>query len=720
MLKPFKTITKAFKPNFGVTLSNRISSKYSSFSVNGKGIVSAYIDVDIVHKDSPNANRKDYYEIILAILNLLLQKSSFLMNNKPNKVVSFNTDATLDYYLSILRFYNNKDYHAIERMYSNFNELQSTFNGTSENVKALENFYSNLQSMVSSYSNEFKNSVKLNGNFVRNRASKMLAINESVQLNTVNLPFFQMLNNKSVKYLFKDNKQFFEFATKIAKDSQEKKNLKIKDRLVQTIYVSPQEQIDYFWNAIKNSDIYNRDVVSMLVDTNTPAKESLAFLLNGSTNDQFVEFVKVLKREVSAIQNTEKLDMNGKLKNEVRSLLSFSFVNSKNSLMSVFNTLTQDRQAEILRYLGIESLNILLENTAINGYSDVIEKFKNYQEFDSWAKNNDNTRLMEYYNLLNNQTLKHEIESTFSVHYDTFVRTLLNSTAFSNYADETHSIENVLKSYVESVRSNDSNHIVSSLVQKKSAIESILDKVVNRSYTLESLNEAEITQVRALVSNTELTNVTHVVESLESLSESETAHLLDFINTIHLENTRKTSRDVEQIFTEKLMDKAFESASFKRVDRTIAKLKNISILDDTTINRISKFERHARPLKVLVVEDFPNYLRETPLQYYTLIPHANVVNATNVTNQLRATTQSTMSHKVDTVTNNENQQRDENIDSLLRKVEEQSRKIERLEKTSSTDSSYRLSQSDINAITDDLLYKLENQSSIENFRKGIF
>jgi hypothetical protein len=263
-------------------------------------------------------------------------------------------------------------------------------------------------------------------------------------------------------------------------------------------------------------------------------------------------------------------------------------------------------------------------------------------------------------------------------------------------------------------------HVVESLEEKCSEIELILDKVVNKSYTIESLNESEIAQVRALVSDTELTNVTHVVESLESLSESETAHLLDFINTIHLENTRKTSRDVEQISTEKLMDRAFESASFKRVDRTIAKLKNISILDDTTINRISKFERHARPLKVLVVEDFPNYLRETPLQYYTLIPHANVVNATNVTNQLRATTQSTMSHKVDTVTNSENQQRDENIDSLLRKVEEQSRKIERLEKTSSTDSSYRLSQSDINAITDDLLYKLENQSSIENFRKGIF
>jgi hypothetical protein len=277
-----------------------------------------------------------------------------------------------------------------------------------------------------------------------------------------------------------------------------------------------------------------------------------------------------------------------------------------------------------------------------------------------------------------------------------------------------------VKALVSNTELTNVSHVVESLEEKHSEIESILDKVVNKSYTIESLNEVEVAQVRALVNDTELPNVTHVVESLESLSESETAHLLDFINTIHLENTRKTSRDVEQISTEKLMDKAFESASFKRVDRTIAKLKNISILDDTTINRISKFERHARPLKVLVVEDFPNYLRETPLQYYTLIPHANVVNATNVTNQLRATTQSTMSHKVDTVTNNENQQRDENIDSLLRKVEEQSRKIERLEKTSSTDSSYRLSQSDINAITDDLLYKLENQSSIENFRKGIF
>jgi exonuclease VII large subunit len=171
---------------------------------------------------------------------------------------------------------------------------------------------------------------------------------------------------------------------------------------------------------------------------------------------------------------------------------------------------------------------------------------------------------------------------------------------------------------------------------------------------------------------------------------------------------------------ENLIGRAIDRS--KHVDRTISTLKNISTLSNATINRINKFERTQKSIKVLVAGDFPNYLRETPLQYYTIIPPQRLENTMLVSNQIGASTsiQSNMSHKVESVKPNDNEEKHENINNLLHKLEEQSKKIESLEKSANANRSYSLSQSDINAITDDLLYKLENQSTIENFRKGIF
>jgi hypothetical protein len=279
------------------------------------------------------------------------------------------------------------------------------------------------------------------------------------------------------------------------------------------------------------------------------------------------------------------------------------------------------------------------------------------------------------------------------------------------------------------------------LEEKRVEIGSLLDNVLSHSVDFESLSTEETTQLRELIGITDLTNVSSVIEVLEekqveigslldkvlsrsvdieSLNAEETTQLWDLVNVVHVDTANSVFQSGEPISVENLIGRAIDRS--KHVDRTISTLKNISTLSNATINRINKFERTQKSIKVLVAGDFPNYLRETPLQYYTIIPPQRLENTMLVSNQIGASTsiQSNMSHKVESVKPNDNEEKHENINNLLHKLEEQSKKIESLEKSANANRSYSLSQSDINAITDDLLYKLENQSTIENFRKGIF
>ena len=219
--------------------------------------------------------------------------------------------------------------------------------------------------------------------------------------------------------------------------------------------------------------------------------------------------------------------------------------------------------------------------------------------------------------------------------------------------------------------------------------------------------------------------------SIENLTIQENSQLLDILNSSEFVFNQGSSTDIMNILEDKhfLIDDIKDSIFFndfyttrlnlnKRIhfnNKKISHLKDISIIDKNIVLKNINLEPKQNLIRTLVVEDFPNYLREVPLNYY-------VNEKSNITLNNGSLEKIDFQYKIEKTSADRNDiEKYENINNIYKKVEEQSKKITALEsKVSNSKEVYSLSSRDINNITNDLLNKLNDKLSVENIRRGIF
>ena len=801
MLKSFNPICRGVKKNINTSFGQKILSKYDNVINTSIKISNMSMYSNIVHKSIPKYVDNSNNELIYNILNLLHKMGNLVKNKHQEKNAYISLNIALEYYLDMLRFKNYQEYSLMNSLYSNLKTIS--------NDQDLYTYTKNIQNKLSSFKSD---AFKYNYSNINHSNSHTKIKN--IRLNSITSPFFYIMNNKSFSHILDNNKDFYSLLLNIVQKEQLEKSTSLKDKFIQTVYNTPQNEAKFLWNLIQNGNIISNDILQLANNSNMSVQENIAFILNNSSTHNFKDFLKLLKNNLSKYKNIKIDNYNKVLQKELKNILSFNFVNSKKQFIDIFNNMNFQEKQKILKSLNIQNdIMEYMSNVSMEQYNNNINTLKtlNLDNLKEWLFDIDNIKISMYHEVIQDKTIKSLIDKNFNSNFDELIVRIFNSSDFSNYINNNKStsnksFKNIFKNYIKSV-------VSSAQVQRKENISKLIQKIQHKNFNFKELSKEEISQLVEIINSQNVylskrfnlskydieqiklfledkqSLVNNLVEkinqnSIESLTTQENSQLLDILNSSEFVFNQSSSTDIMNILEDKqslinnlvnkinqnsienlttqensqlldilnssefvfnqssssdiiniLEDKYFLADNLKndifftnfyktrlnskkRIhfnNKKISHLKNISIIDKNMVLKDINSKPKQNLIKTLVVEDFPNYLREVPLNYY-------VNEKSNITLNNGSLGKIDFQYKIEKTSADKNDMaKYENINNIYKKVEEQSKKITALEnKVSNNKEVYSLSSRDINNITNDLLNKLNDKLSVENIRRGIF
>ena len=748
MLKSFNPICRGVKKNINTSFGQKILSKYDNVINTSIKISNMSMYSNIVHKSIPKYVDNSNNELIYNILNLLHKMGNLVKNKHQEKNAYISLNIALEYYLDMLRFKNYQEYSLMNSLYSNLKTIS--------NDQDLYTYTKNIQNKLSSFKSD---AFKYNYSNINHSNSHTKIKN--IRLNSITSPFFYIMNNKSFSHILDNNKDFYSLLLNIVQKEQLEKSTSLKDKFIQTVYNTPQNEAKFLWNLIQNGNIISNDILQLANNSNMSVQENIAFILNNSSTHNFKDFLKLLKNNLSKYKNIKIDNYNKVLQKELKNILSFNFVNSKKQFIDIFNNMNFQEKQKILKSLNIQNdIMEYMSNVSMEQYNNNINTLKtlNLDNLKEWLFDIDNIKISMYHEVIQDKTIKSLIDKNFNSNFDELIVRIFNSSDFSNYINNNKStsnksFKNIFKNYIKSV-------VSSAQVQRKENISKLIQKIQHKNFNFKELSKEEISQLVEIINSQNVylskrfnlskydieqiklfledkqSLVNNLVEkinqnSIESLTTQENSQLLDILNSSEFVFNQSSSSDIINILEDKyfLADNLKNDIFFtnfyktrlnskKRIhfnNKKISHLKNISIIDKNMVLKDINSKPKQNLIKTLVVEDFPNYLREVPLNYY-------VNEKSNITLNNGSLGKIDFQYKIEKTSADKNDMaKYENINNIYKKVEEQSKKITALEnKVSNNKEVYSLSSRDINNITNDLLNKLNDKLSVENIRRGIF
>ena len=801
MLKSFNPICRGVKKNINTSFGQKILSKYDNVINTSIKISNMSMYSNIVHKSIPKYVDNSNNELIYNILNLLHKMGNLVKNKHQEKNAYISLNIALEYYLDMLRFKNYQEYSLMNSLYSNLKTIS--------NDQDLYTYTKNIQNKLSSFKSD---AFKYNYSNINHSNSHTKIKN--IRLNSITSPFFYIMNNKSFSHILDNNKDFYSLLLNIVQKEQLEKSTSLKDKFIQTVYNTPQNEAKFLWNLIQNGNIISNDILQLANNSNMSVQENIAFILNNSSTHNFKDFLKLLKNNLSKYKNIKIDNYNKVLQKELKNILSFNFVNSKKQFIDIFNNMNFQEKQKILKSLNIQNdIMEYMSNVSMEQYNNNINTLKtlNLDNLKEWLFDIDNIKISMYHEVIQDKTIKSLIDKNFNSNFDELIVRIFNSSDFSNYINNNKStsnksFKNIFKNYIKSV-------VSSAQVQRKENISKLIQKIQHKNFNFKELSKEEISQLVEIINSQNVylskrfnlskydieqiklfledkqSLVNNLVEkinqnSIESLTTQENSQLLDILNSSEFVFNQNSSSDIMNVLEDEqslinnlvkkinqnsvknlttqensqlldilnssefvfnqnsssdimniLEDKYFLTDNLKndiffndfyktrlnskkRIhfnNKKISHLKNISIIDKNMVLKDINSKPKQNLIKTLVVEDFPNYLREVPLNYY-------VNEKSNITLNNGSLGKIDFQYKIEKTSADKNDMaKYENINNIYKKVEEQSKKITALEsKVSNSKEVYSLSSRDINNITNDLLNKLNDKLSVENIRRGIF
>ena len=748
MLKSFNPICRGVKKNINTSFGQKILSKYDNVINTSIKISNMSMYSNIVHKSIPKYVDNSNNELIYNILNLLHKMGNLVKNKHQEKNAYISLNIALEYYLDMLRFKNYQEYSLMNSLYSNLKTIS--------NDQDLYTYTKNIQNKLSSFKSD---AFKYNYSNINHSNSHTKIKN--IRLNSITSPFFYIMNNKSFSHILDNNKDFYSLLLNIVQKEQLEKSTSLKDKFIQTVYNTPQNEAKFLWNLIQNGNIISNDILQLANNSNMSVQENIAFILNNSSTHNFKDFLKLLKNNLSKYKNIKIDNYNKVLQKELKNILSFNFVNSKKQFIDIFNNMNFQEKQKILKSLNIQNdIMEYISNVSMEQYNNNINTLKtlNLDNLKEWLFDIDNIKISMYHEVIQDKTIKSLIDKNFNSNFDELIVRIFNSSDFSNYINNNKStsnksFKNIFKNYIKSV-------VSSAQVQRKENISKIIQKIQHKNFNFKELSKEEISQLVEIINSQNvylskrfnlskydieqiklfledkqslINNLVNKINqnSVENLTTQENSRLLDILNSSEFVFNQNSSSDIINILEDKyfLADNLKNDIFFndfyktrlnskKRIhfnNKKISHLKNISIIDKNMVLKDINSKPKQNLIKTLVVEDFPNYLREVPLNYY-------VNEKSNITLNNGSLGKIDFQYKIEKTSADKNDMaKYENINNIYKKVEEQSKKITALEsKVSNSKEVYSLSSRDINNITNDLLNKLNDKLSVENIRRGIF
>ena len=748
MLKSFNPICRGVKKNINTSFGQKILSKYDNVINTSIKISNMSMYSNIVHKSIPKYVDNSNNELIYNILNLLHKMGNLVKNKHQEKNAYISLNIALEYYLDMLRFKNYQEYSLMNSLYSNLKTIS--------NDQDLYTYTKNIQNKLSSFKSD---AFKYNYSNINHSNSHTKIKN--IRLNSITSPFFYIMNNKSFSHILDNNKDFYSLLLNIVQKEQLEKSTSLKDKFIQTVYNTPQNEAEFLWNLIQNGNIISNDILQLANNSNMSVQENIAFILNNSSTHNFKDFLKLLKNNLSKYKNIKIDNYNKVLQKELKNILSFNFVNSKKQFIDIFNNMNFQEKQKILKSLNIQNdIMEYISNVSMEQYNNNINTLKtlNLDNLKEWLFDIDNIKISMYHEVIQDKTIKSLIDKNFNSNFDELIVRIFNSSDFSNYINNNKStsnksFKNIFKNYIKSV-------VSSAQVQRKENISKLIQKIQHKNFNFKELSKEEISQLVEIINSQNMylskrfnlskydieqiklfledkqslvNNLVNKINqnSVENLTTQENSQLLDILNSSKFVFNQNSSSDIMNILEDKyfLADNLKNDIFFndfyktrlnskKRIhfnNKKISHLKNISIIDKNMVLKDINSKPKQNLIKTLVVEDFPNYLREVPLNYY-------VNEKSNITLNNDSLGKIDFQYKIEKTSADKNDMvKYENINNIYKKVEEQSKKITALEnKVSNNKEVYSLSSRDINNITNDLLNKLNDKLSVENIRRGIF
>ena len=748
MLKSFNPICRGVKKNINTSFGQKILSKYDNVINTSIKISNMSMYSNIVHKSIPKYVDNSNNELIYNILNLLHKMGNLVKNKHQEKNAYISLNIALEYYLDMLRFKNYQEYSLMNSLYSNLKTIS--------NDQDLYTYTKNIQNKLSSFKSD---AFKYNYSNINHSNSHTKIKN--IRLNSITSPFFYIMNNKSFSHILDNNKDFYSLLLNIVQKEQLEKSTSLKDKFIQIVYNTPQNEAEFLWNLIQNGNIISNDILQLANNSNMSVQENIAFILNNSSTHNFKDFLKLLKNNLSKYKNIKIDNYNKVLQKELKNILSFNFVNSKKQFIDIFNNMNFQEKQKILKSLNIQNdIMEYISNVSMEQYNNNINTLKtlNLDNLKEWLFDIDNIKISMYHEVIQDKTIKSLIDKNFNSNFDELIVRIFNSSDFSNYINNNRntsnkSFKNIFKNYIKSV-------VSSAQVQRKENISKLIQKIQHKNFNFKELSKEEISQLVEIINSQNvylskrfnlskydieqiklfledkqslINNLVNKINqnSVENLTTQENSQLLDILNSNEFVFNQSSSTDIMNILEDKyfLADNLKNDIFFtnfyktqlnskKRIhfnNKKISHLKNISIIDKNMVLKDINSKPKQNLIKTLVVEDFPNYLREVPLNYY-------VNEKSNITLNNGSLGKIDFQYKIEKTSADKNDMaKYENINNIYKKVEEQSKKITALEnKVSNNKEVYSLSSRDINNITNDLLNKLNDKLSVENIRRGIF
>ena len=568
MLKSFNPICRGVKKNINTSFGQKILSKYDNVINTSIKISNMSMYSNIVHKSIPKYVDNSNNELIYNILNLLHKMGNLVKNKHQEKNAYISLNIALEYYLDMLRFKNYQEYSLMNSLYSNLKTIS--------NDQDLYTYTKNIQNKLSSFKSD---AFKYNYSNINHSNSHTKIKN--IRLNSITSPFFYIMNNKSFSHILDNNKDFYSLLLNIVQKEQLEKSTSLKDKFIQIVYNTPQNEAEFLWNLIQNGNIISNDILQLANNSNMSVQENIAFILNNSSTHNFKDFLKLLKNNLSKYKNIKIDNYNKVLQKELKNILSFNFVNSKKQFIDIFNNMNFQEKQKILKSLNIQNdIMEYISNVSMEQYNNNINALKtlNLDNLKEWLFDIDNIKISMYHEVIQDKTIKSLIDKNFNSNFDELIVRIFNSSDFSNYINNNRntsnkSFKNIFKNYIKSV-------VSSAQVQRKENISKLIQKIQHKNFNFKELSKEEISQLVEIINSQNvylskrfnlskydieqiklfledkqslINNLVNKINqnSVENLTTQENSQLLDILNSSEFVFNQNSSSDIMNILEDK-------------------------------------------------------------------------------------------------------------------------------------------------------------------------
>ncbi len=402
MIKQFKTVSRAIKCNINYSFRGCLENRLNFGEITG--LRNLYID-GFIYKKEPFYYKNENISLVIKPMELMLKLCRNASKQTMSMIERYSFLINIDYHINKLKSYDYAKYKMLSHHYQEIKKIndQGDF---SLYEKLIEN-------RLDSIKNDFRNKTSFTGNiYTTNSFILNTELKEKIRTNSISLPFLAFISGKFPKSFREQRGEWFSFIIHKARCLRSEKLKKSRYKIIQAMQNGKRMDREFIWNIISENFMFENTRKQVYRDVfSAPQNQKLEYLIKNSSDEEFSEFVNVLKKEVNNyVMGNLKNDISvlNDARNDIENRMDYSFEKSKTELIKMLSDMSIYHENEVEKIFtdrpmdNFDEISLLQYGEFLNVMDKKINDVVNIRSnrklmnFYHWLGDYDNNKIKSY------------------------------------------------------------------------------------------------------------------------------------------------------------------------------------------------------------------------------------------------------------------------------------------------------------------------------------